>query len=204
MRPLFQELILPNLAYIGGTNEIAYWFELKRVFERHKVFFPQLMLRNSALVLGKRLLKKIHRLDLGPKDFFDKRDTLIKRYVNGREQTNHLNDEVQQALQLLEQARDHSKDYPQEIHSFVVKYSTEQINHFEKFARKLTRELKKMHEDEIRQIDSIYEVIYPHGTFQERYDNFIHFYLHYGQSFFQALFEHLDPLWKELVILEEK
>jgi uncharacterized protein YllA (UPF0747 family) len=29
MRPLYQEVILPNLSYIGGGGEIAYWLELK-------------------------------------------------------------------------------------------------------------------------------------------------------------------------------
>jgi uncharacterized protein YllA (UPF0747 family) len=33
MRPLYQEVILPNLSYIGGA-EIAYWLELKSFFMR--------------------------------------------------------------------------------------------------------------------------------------------------------------------------
>jgi bacillithiol synthase len=49
LRPLYQEVILPNLCYIGGGGEIAYWLELKSTFELHQVTFPILMLRNSVL-----------------------------------------------------------------------------------------------------------------------------------------------------------
>ncbi len=54
MRPLYQECILPNIAYIGGGAEVVYWLELKSNFDYYKVDFPMLILRNSGLVIGKR------------------------------------------------------------------------------------------------------------------------------------------------------
>src|SRR5690606_35332588 len=42
LRPLYQETILPNIAYIGGGAELAYWLELKKVFENYKIDFPVL------------------------------------------------------------------------------------------------------------------------------------------------------------------
>ncbi|MEO6630403.1 MAG: bacillithiol biosynthesis cysteine-adding enzyme BshC, partial [Mucilaginibacter sp.] len=44
MRPLYQECILPNIAYIGGGAEVVYWLELKSNFEHYKVDFPILIL----------------------------------------------------------------------------------------------------------------------------------------------------------------
>src|SRR5690606_8030207 len=35
LRPLYQEIILPNLAYIGGPAEVIYWLQLKSVFTHH-------------------------------------------------------------------------------------------------------------------------------------------------------------------------
>src|SRR5690606_24662388 len=46
LRPLYQETVLPNLAYIGGSGEIAYWLQLKDYFESRKVLFPLLIVRN--------------------------------------------------------------------------------------------------------------------------------------------------------------
>ena len=43
MRPLYQETILPNIGYAGGPTEIAYWLQLKSVFEHHDINFPILI-----------------------------------------------------------------------------------------------------------------------------------------------------------------
>jgi bacillithiol biosynthesis cysteine-adding enzyme BshC len=45
-RSLYQQKILPNIAYVGGPAEIAYWLEYKKMFESNKVFFPVLIPRN--------------------------------------------------------------------------------------------------------------------------------------------------------------
>ncbi len=44
-RPLYQEVVLPNLAFIGGAGELSYWLELKPLFDYHKVNFPMLVMR---------------------------------------------------------------------------------------------------------------------------------------------------------------
>ena len=62
LRPLYQEVILPNLCYIGGGGEIAYWLELKSTFEAFKCTFPILLLRNSALLVTKKQEEKIEKL----------------------------------------------------------------------------------------------------------------------------------------------
>lgn len=45
-RSLYQQQILPNLAYVGGPAEISYWLEYKAMFDHHKIFFPVLIPRN--------------------------------------------------------------------------------------------------------------------------------------------------------------
>ena len=48
LRPLYQEKILPNIAYVGGGAEISYWMQLKQIFKQENASFPK-VLRNSAL-----------------------------------------------------------------------------------------------------------------------------------------------------------
>ena len=38
LRPVYQQMLLPNIAYIGGPSEMAYWLQLKGIFENYKVF----------------------------------------------------------------------------------------------------------------------------------------------------------------------
>src|SRR5690606_4344083 len=63
MRPVYQELVLPNLAYIGGGAEISYWLQLKRCFDRNGVDFPILVPRNSAMITDDNMAGKVLRLD---------------------------------------------------------------------------------------------------------------------------------------------
>src|SRR5699024_10159671 len=70
MRPLYQEVVLPNLAYIGGSGELAYWLELKQYFKSEEVVFPILMLRNSALLITPLQDRKREKLGRSQLDLF--------------------------------------------------------------------------------------------------------------------------------------
>lgn len=70
LRGIYQEIILPNLVYIGGGGEIAYWLQLKGLFENYKVPFPVLLLRDSFLIVEKKWQEKIAKLGFTAEDFF--------------------------------------------------------------------------------------------------------------------------------------
>ena len=81
LRPLFQETILPNLAYIGGGGELAYWLERKAQFAYFGVNFPMLVRRNSVLWLDRATQERLHRFDLQLIDLVEDTEVLIKKYV---------------------------------------------------------------------------------------------------------------------------
>ena len=70
LRPLYQEVILPNICYIGGGGELAYWFELKSYFETVKVPYPVLLLRNSVLLCSVKQHTKLEKLNLSTAELF--------------------------------------------------------------------------------------------------------------------------------------
>ena len=61
MRPLYQEVILPNLCYIGGPSEMSYWLQLKSFFDYHSVVFPIINPRASVLLLTPKMRRKINK-----------------------------------------------------------------------------------------------------------------------------------------------
>ena len=70
LRPLYQEVILPNLCYIGGGGELAYWFQLKSNFDLNKVTFPIILLRNSVVLATKKQVEKADKLNLSWSNLF--------------------------------------------------------------------------------------------------------------------------------------
>lgn len=76
-RPLYQEVILPNLCYIGGGGELAYWLELKSSFEENNITFPLLLLRNSVLLATQKQAEKADKLELSWSDLFTNQRILL-------------------------------------------------------------------------------------------------------------------------------
>jgi bacillithiol biosynthesis cysteine-adding enzyme BshC len=81
LRPVLQELILPNIAFIGGGGEIAYWLQLQKVFEKITVPYPMLVVRNSFLFIPKEIQYLINQLQLTQTDLFTKETGLMNQLV---------------------------------------------------------------------------------------------------------------------------
>ena len=83
MRPLFQSLTLPDLAYIGGGGELAYWMERKSHFALFGMHFPMLIRRKSAMILSAGDIKQSEKLGLSINALFGNENDLIKTYSGG-------------------------------------------------------------------------------------------------------------------------
>ncbi|RMG24913.1 MAG: bacillithiol biosynthesis cysteine-adding enzyme BshC [Bacteroidetes bacterium] len=81
LRPLYQEAILPNLLYTGGWAEIAYWLQLKDLFDYHHINFPLLLPRMSATVFPAQQLAQWQALGFEPQDIHLPLHQLFKAYM---------------------------------------------------------------------------------------------------------------------------
>src|ERR1019366_3566764 len=79
-RPIYQQMILPNLAYVGGPGEIAYWLEYKAMFDFHKVNLPVLIPRNFVMLIDEKYNQQIKKLGFALMDIFKDTEILIKEY----------------------------------------------------------------------------------------------------------------------------
>lgn len=202
MRPLYQELILPNLAYIGGGAEIGYWLQLKRCFDHYGVDFPILVPRNSAMITDDNMAVKVLRLDLTFKSIFKTNEELKKEYV--RRHTRHrlaLNDEWMELSSIFSklQLRAHKIDPSLGPSVSAVKARLKKaLNRLEK---KLLKADKRNHQDALIQIDRIKEKLFPGGALQERSENFGLLYVKYGDKLIQELIHYFRPLDFQFTII---
>ena len=74
------------------------------------------------------------------------------------------------------------------------------LDHLEK---RFVRAAKARTEKELDRLQMILDVIFPAGGMQERRENFMTFYLRYGDEFFDILLNHLDPLDHNFTVLIE-
>lgn len=200
LRPLYQEVILPNLAYIGGGGEMAYWLELKSNFENQKVTFPILILRNSFVVATEKQLKKIDALALTWSDLFLSNKELINQKT--KELSNYTIDFTEQKEFLQNQFSELYKIAEQTDKSFIgaVKaQETKQLKGLANLEKRLLKAEKRVLADQLNQISAIQNQLFTKGSLQERKNNFSEFY---SKNFINKTILLSNPLKSEFRIIE--
>lgn len=195
MRPLYQEVFLPNLCYIGGGGELAYWLELKSYFDSAKVTFPVLLLRNSVLLATEKQAEKADKLDLRWSDLFMKSFDLQQKVV--RKQSEFTLDFTEQKKFLQEQfdqLRELAKRTDISFAGAVNAQEAKQIKGLNHLEKRLIRAEKKQHLDVLERISLLQNELFPHQSLQERTVNFSEFYLESGSELINKLFTVLKPL----------
>ncbi|MFM2368649.1 MAG: hypothetical protein RL619_949 [Bacteroidota bacterium] len=202
MRPLYQEVILPNLCYIGGGGEIAYWLELKSFFNAVKVTFPILSLRNSVLLATEKQAKKVSKLDLTWTDLFSKQAHLITNKTKQLSEfpidLTNLKEQLQKQFEMLyEIANKTDKSFIGAVKAQEVK----QTKGLENLEKRLLKAQKKKLNDILQRIADLQNELFPNQSLQERQTNFSEFYLENGINLIPSLVNKLKPLQSDFDII---
>lgn len=204
LRGLYQETILPNIAFIGGGGEIAYWLQLKNLFEHYHVPFPVLLLRNSFLVVEDKWRARIHKLGFSIEDFFLTEQELLNRLVLKESKNDtKLNGSLTDIEQLYENFKKQAAAVDTTLSRHVDALKTRTLHRLQELEKKMLRAEKRKFTDQQRQIKAIKDHLFPGGGLQERYDNISYYYAKWGKDFLDKLYEHSPGLEQEFVILQE-
>ncbi|HSI74743.1 MAG TPA: bacillithiol biosynthesis cysteine-adding enzyme BshC [Lunatimonas sp.] len=202
MRPLYQECILPNVAYLGGPAEVVYWFQLTLVFEHYEVDYPAVMPRNFVMIVPKVIHRKVNKLGLSAADIFKPIDQLRITYtLDHAESDLSLGEERQVWENLLDQIASKAIKSDPTIGSAANAAKVRGLKILEQLAKKLRKAEEVKHSTAIRQLRDIKEGLFPGGVPQERKLNFLNFYLE-NPNFIQELLQQLDPLDFNVIVLE--
>jgi len=204
LRPLFQELILPNLAYVGGGGELAYWLERRSLFEHYTLPYPILVRRNSVLWFDKDSIKRSLKFGFSPARYFEDTDALVRAFIESQADAEvTLADEVADLQRVYRHLAQKAQAIDPTLEKAVLADEVKTITHFQQWESRLVRAEKQKHEVAINQLRSLKEKLFPGGSLQERHDNFIPYYLKYGDRFFDLLKTNLDPFDAGFVLLED-
>ena len=202
MRPLYQEVILPNIAYIGGGAEVSYWMQLKANFDFYKVDFPVLLLRNSALVIDERSATNLTRLGFTLEDAFLPTTTLQNMWIKKNSGTRlSLEKEIQAINSIFEETETKAEaiDKTLGISAESAKVKTHRL--LVNLEKKLLRAEKRKHTVSLTQIENVKNRLFPSGTLQERTMNIAPMYVNYGEDFLSSCIENFQPLGGDFTVL---
>ncbi|WP_036383315.1 bacillithiol biosynthesis cysteine-adding enzyme BshC [Muricauda sp. MAR_2010_75] len=202
-RPLYQEVILPNLCYIGGGGELAYWLELKSYFGKLNVAFPMLLLRNSALVITEKQSRKLEKLDLKVSHLFLKQHRFINKKIR---EISNIDIDFSPQKKLLEEQFQHLYELAEQTDkSFLGAVKAQEVKQkkgLDALEKRLLKAQKRKLKDHVIRMTDIQNELFPNRSLQERQLNFSELYLEMGDTLIPTLLESLDPLSGDFTILK--
>ncbi|UPT71253.1 MAG: bacillithiol biosynthesis cysteine-adding enzyme BshC [Flavobacterium sp. JAD_PAG50586_2] len=202
LRPLYEEIILPNLCYIGGGGEIAYWLQLKSNFEANAITFPIILVRNSVLLITEKQLDRADKLNLTWTDLFTNQQELFNNKtkefssftIDFSEQKEHLRQQFDKLTTIANQT---DKSFIGAVNA----QQTKQIKGLENLEKRLLKAEKRVHAEKLERILLLQNELFPNQGLQERKANFSEFYLSVDGELLSKLFRELNPLAPNFTII---
>jgi bacillithiol biosynthesis cysteine-adding enzyme BshC len=193
LRPLYQEMVLPNLAYVGGPAEVVYWLQFKDMFNAFNIPFPVLLPRNFALVINSVLYRKFLKTGIDYTDLFKEKTALLNqtaiRFAADKIQLNGEKDAIARHFNAIKQ---HAAQLDKALEPMVAAETKRALKSLEKIEQKMLRSEKRRQADRLRQVEELKDALFPNGGLQERTDNFLNFY-QTDPQFIHKLVKNFNP-----------
>jgi len=205
LRPLYQELLLPNLAYIGGGGELAYWLERKNQFDAYHIPYPMLIRRNSIQWMDKASAQKLQKFGFDSSAIFEKPEDLQNAYIKNNSGIElSLNEEIAEINKVVDGILEKSNTIDATLAGAVNAERAKIVNMIHGLEAKVVKAQKNKFQTALQQIAGIVQKQMPGGDLQERYENFTPFYLKYGKEWIAYIISLADPMDKRFILVEEK
>ncbi|MES2731244.1 MAG: bacillithiol biosynthesis cysteine-adding enzyme BshC [Bacteroidota bacterium] len=202
LRPIYQETVLPNLAYIGGPAEVAYWLQLKSVFTHYQIPFPIVMPRNFALIINKVSVKRIQKLNLTYQDLFLEDTSLKNRFLEKNSDGFVLDEETRALDEVFDTVLKKAIRLDKSLEGFVLAEKQKVLKVTENIEKRLKKAVENTQETEVNQVLGLKTKLFPGGGLQERTDNYLNFAFN-NPTFIQEVKSVFDPLNFQFYILTE-
>jgi bacillithiol biosynthesis cysteine-adding enzyme BshC len=205
LRPLFQETVLPNMAYVGGAGELAYWLQLRWLFQAVQVPMPVVLLRTSAAFLSAKRWRQWQELGLDAGALFA--DPAVVRREVAAAAVHHRTElgaervalhAFYQRLHTVAAAADAS------LRGAVDAREAAAQRGLERLERSLMRAARRSAGDRLARLDATIAALRPGGTLQERRENMLPLLADRGTALLDVLQRELDPLEHYFTVLVEE
>ena len=202
LRGAFQETVLPDVAFIGGGGELAYWLELKDVFDAVNVPYPVLVLRNSFLLLSEEQQHKIEALGFTPDELFHSEHELMNRLV--QRHSDHqlqLTNEISEAENYYNKLAGMAGKIDATLIPHVKALQEKAVSRLQQLEKKMLRAEKSKFEIQQRQLQALCTQLFPNNSLQERVENMALWYGKYGRDWLKMIYDQSQGLQQEFTIL---
>ena len=191
LRGVFQETILPNVVFIGGGGELAYWLELKQVFAAAGVPYPVLLPRNSFGLID--AAGRSHFAETGLpltmifKTMHEQMNEIVRLHSSNQVS---LEAELEQVNQLYRSIAQTAAQVDPTLQQHVQSLQIHALKKLEVLQKKLVKAEKRKFGEEKHRLQQVHEKLFPANSLQERVENMASWYGLLGKDLITILLHH--------------
>ena len=202
MRPIYQEFILPNLAYIGGGGELAYWIERKSQFAHFNIPFPMLIRRQSGMIMTASHQKNIDKLGLNISQLFSSENELVNTLLNISDQPDYKLTAYKKEIEtLFDKLAEQISSIDVTLARSASAEKTKAHKSIDYLESKVKKALKQKEDVNLNRMRKLKTDLFPKGL-QERHDNIFQYISTYGEELINQLLPHCDPFDKSFKVFK--
>ena len=199
LRPLYQETILPNVAYVGGPGELAYWLQLNELFRAFEIPMPALVLRDSAMLVSPAVNKRITKLGLKVVDLLRDKQGLIAELIGDKPD---FSAEREETLRLYERLAERISLVDPTLKAATLAEAQRVLSGIDQLQAKTWKAIKVKEEQKLAALDKVWEELFPSNNWQERSQNIMIEAMSNNKEMMRLLLHEFQPPQSTLVIIE--
>ncbi|MFP5263806.1 MAG: bacillithiol biosynthesis cysteine-adding enzyme BshC [Blastocatellia bacterium] len=195
LRPVVQDYLLPTAAYVGGPAEVAYFAQIRAVYETLGRQEPCVLPRASLTLIEGRHQKTMRKYGLELSDFFEGLHPAIKKVVE-QSLDRETSDIFAETERLFEEQLDKmakSLSRADRTLSDSIERARSKITYqIEHLRTRFIHASARREETAYRQVERAYTTLFPDKNLQERELNVYYFLSRFGPSLIDEMYSAVD------------
>ncbi len=202
LRGAYQETIIPSVVFVGGGGELAYWMELKNVFEQSGVNYPVIILRNSFLFINDKQAKQWASLGFNSESLFNSIPDLELAFVKKQSVENLvLTEHIASLTDLYKVIQQDVIKIDSSLGDHALNLSVQAQKKLALLEKKMIRAEKRKQHTSLARIHSIKSELFPDNNLQERVENFSNWVGDFGWSWVEAILNNSNSVDASFTII---
>ncbi len=196
-RPLFQDTLLPTVAYVGGPGEIAYFAQLARAYEWANLPMPLIYPRVTATLIEERLERVFTKFHIPPEEILADahgRNTALFDAMIETELVPRFGSALSEIDSSLEAIREKVNRVDATLDGALTALKGKVLTAVRDFEGKTLAAERKRHATTKAQLDKVLAALLPAGELQERELSMVYFLNKYGPRYFELVKQLIRPV----------
>ncbi len=195
LRPLMQDTVLPTVAYVGGPGEIAYWAQLKELYEKMNMIMPVVVPRANFTLVEPKVKRHLQRYEIDIESVLENPDQIIPQITNemipGHTKTKF--DKIKNRLDefWIELMTD-VKEIEPTMQSVIEKGEKGVKKQLDSIEGRLAKAIQKREQTVVQQLQAVVTHLMPQGNLQERQIGLLSYLIKFGPGIINRLYEEVE------------